>query len=84
MAAVVMPVGLLNGAVLVMAGVQAMRLSVRLSRQLLPVAAGGDTTGGLWTEFRLYSLRFLLCLVGAFAVGLLDILLRTLCGGILP
>ena len=82
--AVVMPVGLLNAAVLVMAGAQAMRLSLRLSRQLLPPSAGGDTVGGLWTDFRLYSLRFLLCLVGAFAVGLLDILLRTLCSGILP
>ncbi len=83
-AAVILPIGLLNAAVLVMAGAQAMRMSTRLSRQLLPVSVGGDPSGGLWTDFRLYSLRFLLCLVGAMAVGLLDVLLRTLCSGILP
>ena len=84
-AAVIMPVGLLSGALLVMAGVESLRLSVRLSRQLLPASAGTDTSReGLWPEFRLYCLRFLLFLVTAVAVGLVQVLLRTIFAGFLP
>lgn len=68
-----LPVGLLTGALLTAAGVQSLRLSLRLSRQLLP---GGE--GGLWLPFRLYSLRFLLFLGMAVGVGLLDVILRAL------
>ena len=42
-AALVMPVGLLSAAVLAMAGAESLRLSTRLSRQLLP---GGTGDGG--------------------------------------
>ena len=70
-ALLVLPVGLLTGALLTAAGVQSLRLSLRLSRQLLP---GGE--GCLWDAFRLYSLRFLLFLAGAVAVGLIDVVLR--------
>lgn len=83
-AAVILPHGLLNAAVLVMAGAEALRLSTRLSRQLLPMPVGTEPKSGLWSEFRLYSLRFLLFLVGALAAGLLDVLLRTLLRGVLP
>ena len=72
-AALVMPVGLLTAVVLTMAGTESLRLSLRLSRQLLP---GGE--GGLWDGFRLYSLRFLLFLAAAILVGLLDVLLQML------
>lgn len=72
-AVLILPVGLLAGALLTAAGVQSLRLSLRLSRQLLP---GGE--GGLWHPFRLYSLRFLLFLAAAVAVGLTDVVLRAL------
>ena len=75
-AAVVVPVGLLNGALLVMAGVESWRLSVTLSRRLLP--ADGGSQEPLWPIFRLYCLRFLLFAAGAVGVGLAQVLLRTL------
>jgi len=71
----VMPVGLLTAVVLAMAGAESLRLSTRLSRQLLP---GLAADGGLWGGFRLYSLRFLLFLAAAVAVGGMDVLLRAL------
>lgn len=70
----VMPHGLLTAAVLVMAGAQSLRLSTQLCRQLLPDAP----CGGMWTAFRLYCLRFLLFLLAAVFVGLLDVLIRML------
>ncbi len=79
-ALVVMPHGLLCAAVLVTAAVESLRLSTRLSRQLLPAASGG----GLWTVFRLYCLRFLLLLSATLFVGLLDMLFRVLFGRFLP
>ncbi len=72
-AVLILPIGLLNGALLTAAGVQSLRLSLRLSRQLLP---GGE--GNLWAPFRLYSLRFLLFLAGAIGTGVVDVLLRKL------
>ncbi len=69
----ILPVGLLTGGLLIAAAVQSLRLSLRLSRQLLP---GGE--GGLWHVFRLYSIRFLLFLAGAVTIGLLDVVLRRL------
>lgn len=74
-AAMVMPVGLLTAVVLSMAGAESLRLSTRLSRQLLPAPAAD---GGLWSGFRLYSLRFLLFLAAAVAVGGIEVLLRGL------
>lgn len=73
-AGVILPVGLLTGAVLAMAGAESLRLSLRLSHRLV----SGDTEEGLRQPFRLYSLRFLLFLVGAVAVSILDVLLRAL------
>lgn len=71
-AALVMPVGLLNGAVLIAACAESVRLSACLSRRLLP---GGDE-GELWSGFRLYSLRFILFLAAAVAVAVIEVLLR--------
>lgn len=79
-ALMVMPHGLLCAAVLVTAAVESLRLSTRMSRQLLPAAS----CGGLWTAFRLYCLRFLLLLSATVFVGLLDILFRILFGRFLP
>ncbi len=78
--AVVMPRGLLTAAVLIMAAVESLRLSSQLARQLLPTVSGG----GLWPVFRLYCIRFLLFLLTAVAVGILELLLRVLCAGWLP
>ena len=85
-AAVVMPCGLLHAAVLVMAGAESLRLSLGLSRQLLPLPRGtvaAVPTTGLWSDFRLYSLRFLLFLAAAVGVGLVEVLLRWTWSGIL-
>lgn len=79
-ALVIMPHGLLTAVVLVMAGVESLRLSTHLCRQLLPSAP----CGGLWAVFRLYCLRFLLFLLAAVFAGLLDVLLRVLFARFLP
>lgn len=73
-AALVMPMGLLSGAVLVAACAESIRLSSRLSRQLLP----GGEDGGLWSSFRLYSLRFVLFFAAAVTVAVIEVLLRQL------
>lgn len=84
-AAIIMPNGLLTAAVLIMAGTESMRLSMSLSRQLLPAASGDQTeSGALWPSFRLYCLRYLLFLLAAIAVGLLDVLMRVLLWRLLP
>ena len=73
-AAVVMPVGLLGGGVLIAACAESLHLSLCLSRRLLPL----ESQEGLWSRFRLYGLRFLLFLGAAAAVALLEVLLRRL------
>ncbi len=86
-AAVILPHGLLCAAVLTMAGAESLRLSLQLSRQLLPAepAALADAApGALWPRFRLYCLRFLLFLALALATGLVNVLLRTVFAGLLP
>ena len=70
----ILPIGLLGAGLLTVAGAESLRLSIGLSRQLLP----GGTGEGLWSSFRLYSLRFLLLGVAAVAISLLDVLLRML------
>ncbi len=87
-AAVILPGALLTAAVLVMAGAESLRLSAGLTRQLLPRPkteprrSAPDT--GLWGAFRLYSLRFLLFLTAAFGAGIVEVLLRTVLGRLLP
>ena len=71
-ATLVMPVGLLSGAVLIAACAESLQLSLCLSRRLLP----HGEEGGLWSRFRLYGLRFLLFLGAALAVALAEVLLR--------
>ena len=73
----VMPAGLLTAAVLAMAGAESLRLSARLSRQLLP----GEEGERLWPMFRLYSLRYLLFVLAALLVSGVDVLLRSLSTG---
>ena len=71
-AMLVMPIGLLSAAVRAAACAESLRLSSCLSRQLLP----GGAEGGLWSGFRLYSLRFLLFLAAAMGVAVIEVLLR--------
>lgn len=73
-AALIMPMGLVSGAVLIAACSESLQLSACLSRQLLPQ----DTHEGLWSRFRLYGLRYLLFLGAAVVVALVEVLLRCL------
>lgn len=52
---------------------QALRMSCVFSRQLLPSSAH---CGGMWQEFKMYLLRFLLCFFLAFAAALIQVLLQ--------
>lgn len=73
-AAVVLPTSLCNAALLIAAGVESMRMSVRVARCMLPSDRPSED---LHAPFRLYCLRFLLFAVGVAAIGILHVLLRT-------
>ena len=73
-AALVMPIGLLSGGVLIAACAESVQLSACLSCRLLSPHEGE----GLLSRFRLYGLRFLLFLGVAMLVALLEVLLRRL------
>lgn len=75
-AVLVVPHSLLAAAALIMGCSESLRLSLLLSEQLLPSAAH---CGGLWQDFRLYCIRFLLFFALAFGAGVLDVCLRLLC-----
>ena len=68
----VIPHSLMAAMALIMGCSEALRMSVLISRQMLPAAS----CGGLWQDFRLYCLRFLIALAIAFGSGVLDICLR--------
>ena len=68
----VMPVGLLTAAVLTMAGAESLRLSLCLSRQLLPSGERDEVPD----SFRLYNLRYLLFAGATLLIGLLDVFLH--------
>ena len=68
----IMPVGLLTAAVLTMAGAESLRLSLCLSRQLLPSGERDEVIG----SFRLYNLRYLLFAGVTLLIGLLDVFLH--------
>lgn len=72
-ALLVIPHSLVAGAALLMGCAESMRMSFLLAGQLLPNSAH---CGGLWQDFRLYCVRFLLFTGLAFAAGVLDVCLR--------
>ncbi len=74
-ALLVLPPTLAVTATLLIAAAESVRLSARLSRQLLPHPSIG---GGLWQDLKLYLARFLLCVGLLFAAAVLDIVLRVL------
>ena len=65
-ALLVLPHSLVTAAALLMGCAESIRMSLLLAGQLLPNAAG---CGGLWQDFRLYCMRFLLLVGVAFAGG---------------
>ncbi len=77
-AAVLLPHSVMEAVALLMASSEALRMSVRLTGLLLPRSAH---CGGLWQEFRLYCVRFLLLLLLLFGAGALDVVMRLLFAG---
>ena len=73
-ALLVVPHLLLAGITLVFSSMEAIRMSLLFSRQLLP----GGMMGGMWLEFKRYCVRFLVYLGMAFASGVIDIVFRLL------
>ena len=53
-------------------------MSLLFSRQILP----GASIGGLWGDFKLYSVRFLLLLGLAFLAGVVDVGMRLAFAGL--
>lgn len=73
--AVVLPHSAMELVALLMAASESLRMSVRLSGLLLPRSAH---CGGLWQEFRLYGIRFLLLSLLLFGAGAVDVISRLL------
>ena len=77
-AVLVLPHTLVAAAGLLMGCAESLRMSVAISRQLLP----GSTIGGLWPMFRMYCVRFLLFVGIALVSGVLDVCLQLIAGGL--
>ena len=75
MAILVIPHSLLAATALIMGCSESLRMSLLLSGQLLPNAH----CGGLWQDFQLYCVRFLVFFGLAFGAGVLDVCLRIAC-----
>ena len=74
-ALLVVPRTLIAATALLMGCSESLRMSLLLSGQLLPNAH----CGGLWLDFRLYCVRFLVFFGLAFASGVVDVCLRLAC-----
>nr|DAI53018.1 MAG TPA: Stage II sporulation protein M [Inoviridae sp.] len=74
-AILVIPHSLLAATALIMGCSESLRMSLLLSGQLLPNAH----CGGLWQDFQLYCVRFLVFFGLAFGAGVLDVCLRIAC-----
>lgn len=66
------PHSLIETVALLMGCCESLRLSLRITAQLLP----GGTIGSLWRDFKLYMTRFLLFGLIGFGAGVVDVLLR--------
>ncbi len=80
LAAVLLPPAIMELVALLMACSAALRMSVLTTVQLLPRSA---RCGGLWQDFRLYSVRFLVLWVLVLGAGALDVALRLVFRGLL-
>lgn len=77
-AAVLLPHSVMEAVVLLMAASECFRMSVRFAASLLPRSAH---CGGLWQDFRMYAVRFLLLLLLLLGASVLDVGMRLLCAG---
>ncbi len=77
-AVVLLPHSAMEGVALLMGASECLRMSLRFTVQLLPRSAH---CGGLWQDFRLYIVRFLLLLLLLLGAGALDVGMRLLCAG---
>jgi hypothetical protein len=66
----------MEAVVLLMASSECLRMSLHFAATLLPRSAH---CGGLWQEFRLYGLRFVVLLLLMLAAGALDVGMRLVC-----
>lgn len=80
LAVVLLPPAVMELVALLMACSESLRLTLLMAVQLLPRSAH---CGGLWRDFRLYSMRFLMLLGLILGAGALDVILRLLLGGLL-
>lgn len=76
-ALLIIPHQLIAAAALLMGCSESLRMTLLISGQLLPSVH----CGGLWQDFKLYCMRFLIFVGVAFAAGVVDVLLRLLCLG---
>ncbi len=77
-ALMVVPHYLIAAVALVLGSMESVRMSLLFSRQILP----GASMGGLWGDFKLYSVRFLVFLGLAFLAGVVDVGMRLLFSGL--
>ncbi len=79
-AVLLLPSAIMELVALLMACSEALRLTLLMAVQLLPRSA---RCGGLWQDFRLYCVRFLVLSAFILGAGALDVILRLLLGGLL-
>lgn len=77
LAAILLPSAVMELVALMMACSESLRMTLLMAVQLLPRSA---RCGGLWQDFRLYCVRFLLLLLLVLGAGALDVILRLLFG----
>ena len=77
LAVIVLPSAVMELVALLMACSESLRMTLQMAVQVLPHSA---RCGGLWQQFRLYCVRFLLLLLLVLGAGALDVLLRLLLG----
>ena len=77
-AAVMLPHTVMELVALLMGASESLRMSLRFTVLLLPRSAH---CGGLWQEFRLYGLRFLVLALLLFGAGAVDVILRLIFSG---
>lgn len=80
LAIAVLPSAVAELVALLMACSESLRMSWLVAVQVLPRSA---RCGGLWSDFRLYAVRFLCLFLIVLGAGALDVLLRLAAGGLL-
>ncbi len=79
-AVILLPSAIMELVALLMASSEALRFTLLMAVQFLPRSA---RCGGLWQDFRLYCVRFLVLLAFILGASALDVILRLLLGGLL-